>query len=378
MLKTIPKSSVNRRAFQVYKQWEVDNSEHEVVSASIQDGYFDNEIFVTQSGIITHSLYRSLKSKYYNQEATLTNIFGIIDNPANIAAERRYGDTVYVIAIPQNKYGEELKPGSIQLEDLDNDLTYGDDGKGGITSNVPLYNLVSLDLQNEELVIEDNDGEIFTGTMTNYDLETQIATLTFGGDTDAVQITKLDFQTAILQTAIPLDFEGLDIDEQKYGNVFYDDGLLVFTNANEFSNYVLDFRSTKTIYETEVLVSVKAGEFNFSQNPTAVEVKLSGSYDFQTTAVTNSLPVGTKKIKEVLDIKRREFFSGSFDHAISGSWDDYFNSASVDPTGSYLTTYITTIGLYDESGDMVAIAKLPKPIKNLPDYDVNFIVRFDT
>ena len=154
--------------------------------------------------------------------------------------------------------------------------------------------------------------------------------------------------------------------------------LLVFSNVPQFSNYVLDFRSTKTIYETEVLINVKAGEFNYSQNPTAVQVTLSGSYDFETTPVFNSFPAGTKKIKEVLDIKRIEFFSGSVDQTVSGSWDDYFSSASVDPTGSYLSTYITTIGLYDKDGDMIAVAKLPTPIKNLPDYDLNFIVRFDT
>jgi hypothetical protein len=27
---------------------------------------------------------------------------------------------------------------------------------------------------------------------------------------------------------------------------------------------------------------------------------------------------------------------------------------------------------------MVAVAKLPQPIKSMPDYPVNFIVRFDT
>ena len=58
--------------------------------------------------------------------------------------------------------------------------------------------------------------------------------------------------------------------------------------------------------------------------------------------------------------------------------DIYYESSSVDPTGSYLAPYITTIGLYDKDNNMVAVAKLPKPIKNLPDYDVNFIVRFDT
>ena len=36
------------------------------------------------------------------------------------------------------------------------------------------------------------------------------------------------------------------------------------------------------------------------------------------------------------------------------------------------------IGLYDNELNMVAICKLPKPIKSLPDYPLNFIVRFDT
>ena len=46
-------------------------------------------------------------------------------------------------------------------------------------------------------------------------------------------------------------------------------------------------------------------------------------------------------------------------------------------TGSYLTTFITTIGLYNDRGDLVAQLKLPKPIKKYPDMDVNFIVRID-
>lgn len=378
MLKTIQKSSVNRRAFEVYKKWQVNQSQYEVVSASAETGFFDADTFDSQSGIITHSLYRSIKSKYYNQDASLIELFGDIEDLQRLPVDRNIGNTVYVIALPQNVYGEQLKRESVLLQDIDNDSTYADDGYGNIVSDTPLYNLQLIDFHTGEIVISDFDGEVFSGTITDLDLNSGLATLTFGSDTDVVEIVRIDFQQGIIKTSQPLDFDGLSIDEQKYGNIFYDDGLLVFGNIPEFSNYVLDFRSTKTIYETEVLINVKAGEFNYSQNPTAVQVTLSGSYDFETTPVFNSLPAGTKKIKEVLDIKRREFFSGSVDQTVSGSWDDYFSSASVDPTGSYLTTYVTTIGLYDDSGDMIAVAKLPTPIKNLPDYDLNFIVRFDT
>jgi hypothetical protein len=63
---------------------------------------------------------------------------------------------------------------------------------------------------------------------------------------------------------------------------------------------------------------------------------------------------------------------------IFGSFDDFEYSGSIDPTGSYLAPYITTIGLYDNELNMVAIAKLPQPIKSEPNYPINFIIRFDT
>lgn len=381
MLKTIPKSSVNRRSFKVHKNWTVTHSNYSVISASLGEGYYDIDNSVTQSGFVTSSLYSSIKSKYFQNQDNIFNLFGSLSNPADAAVKRSIGDTVYVIPIPQNKYGERIKPGSVQF--TTDSVVYIDDSEGNITANTPIYIIVSIDLQNNSITIQDSDGDLFTGTIISMDFQTGISVLTFGSDTDTVTVVRLDFNTNTLETTTPLDFEGLEIDQTQYGNIFYSDGLLVFTGLSELSEYSCTFKSTTTIHETEVLISSKAGEFNYSQNPSAVDVTLSGSYDFTTTAVTNVSSAQTKKIKEVKDITRKEIYSGSAltgsDGLVaSGSWNDYFTNASTDPTGSYLTTYISTIGLYDNDGDMVAIAKLPTPIKNLPDYDVNFIVRFDT
>lgn len=378
MLKTIEKSSVNRRSFPVHKKWTITDSQYQIVSASIEAGAFDADSFTKQDGIITHSLYKSIKSQFYNQNVDAYTLFGSISDIANIAKERNISDTVYVIDIPQDKFGEKVKPGTLELRDIDNSLTFTDDSKGNIVTDIPLYTLLLLDLQSGVLQLEDADGDTFTGTLSDLDLNTGIGTMTFGSDTDSVEVVKIDFENGTLQTAIPLDFDGLTIDVFRYGNIFYSSGLVVLANLSApIKNYSMDFRSTKTIHETEVLITAKAGEFNYSQNPSAVDVTLSGSYDFTTTAIPNVSPAHTKKIKEVRDIKRKESFSGSYG-SVTGSWDDYYTNQSTDPTGSYLAPFVSTIGLYDESGDMVAIAKLPKPIKNLPDYDLNFIVRFDT
>lgn len=62
---------------------------------------------------------------------------------------------------------------------------------------------------------------------------------------------------------------------------------------------------------------------------------------------------------------------------IKGDFLNYSESSSLDKTGSYLSPYISTIGLYDND-QLVAVAKLGKPIKNLIDYPINFCVRWDT
>lgn len=143
------------------------------------------------------------------------------------------------------------------------------------------------------------------------------------------------------------------------GNIFYDQGLVILTDnvtsGSALQSFQLDYRATTTIYENEIFISIEEREFNISQNPTANDNGFI-KYDNFSGSVTgsNGEPLGY------------------------GGFGDYEYSSSVDPTGSYLAPYITTIGLYDDNGGMVAVAKVPEPIKNLPDYPLNFLIRIDT
>jgi hypothetical protein len=172
------------------------------------------------------------------------------------------------------------------------------------------------------------------------------------------------------------------------GNVFYDRGLVVVTkdvvDETTLSNFEISYRSTMTIYENEIFLSVNENEFNVSQNPTAVYEQGAEKIDIVTNRRDKKLSSnqfttasyykpGFKLIRD-----SQHPYVSQLDGVSIGSFDDYINSGSVDPTGSYLAPYITTIGLYDDGLNMVAVAKLPKPIKSLPDYPINFIVRFDT
>lgn len=152
----------------------------------------------------------------------------------------------------------------------------------------------------------------------------------------------------------------LDSGSNIAGNIFYDRGLIVLTrdivSGSMLNTFNLSFRSSKTIFENEIFISVLENEFNVSQNPSAYDSSKDGTF---------------KKIKLTS-------FTSSLNPSKKGGFADYEYSSSIDRTGSYLAPYITTIGLYDNELNMVAVAKLPQPIKSLPDYPVNFIIRFDT
>ena len=175
------------------------------------------------------------------------------------------------------------------------------------------------------------------------------------------------------------------------GDIFYEKGVIVYTYQTDMSgifngNWQVKFKSTQTITEHEVFVSVDKDEFNISKNPTALKTENQQWYTLPSSSISaeqrilvdegiqyvrkkSSLPNGT-----TLDLR----YGSKITTGISGGFEHYEISSSVDSTGSFLTPFATSIGLYDSSNTLVAVAKLPRPIKIEPSLPINFIVRFDT
>jgi len=312
MLKEIPKSDIVVRPFKVYKEWTLDEDDITPLYGTNQTDLYDANTDVKNSnGISKRTLYDSIKSQFYLNPSTASIVTEVGKRESYTSTnERVIGDTIGVISIPQEYYGEGVKIGSLTVEY--GSITATDDGNSNL----------------------------------------------------------------------------IDSASNVKGNIFYDRGLIVLTHAitdgSSLSSFDISYRSTMTIYENEIFLSVLENEFNVSQNPTAVyevggttktiSITKPGSRLVDQQYVSQSIyQAGSKYIKN----SNHPIVSSINDSSV-GSFDDYIVSSSVDQTGSYLAPFITTIGLYDNAGDMVAVAKLPKPIKSLPDYPVNFIVRFDT
>jgi len=423
MLKNIAKSNVQQRSFPVYKKFYASEADYPVMKIYDKtsalhsgSGAFDADTFErTISGSIIdsyhkHPMYKSIRQKYFI-ENDLVKMFGPISNLYDFSNERRLEETIYVIDIDQIKYGEGIKPTSVKLTSptIASGSEVTDDGKGSLRAKTTEYQWTRMDMnqfQNDftkgvDIVFVDNNTQPITVRARQpygIDFNNPLVKLTWEGDTDDRTIQRMDAYTDTFQTgsqgqitiAEGLNFLGSGLENVQVGNVFYADGLIVFTTLAEqeqdVTEYDLEYRSTKTVHELEVLCQAGDCEFNYSQNPSAITTTLSGSYNFTESEIREGSRLvrnaRTRPIKEITTIDRLNEFYGSVTSSVTneyatGSWDDYYTYSLTDPTGSYLTTFVSTIGLYDDNNNLVAVAKLPKPIKKYPDMAVNFIVRMD-
>jgi len=393
MLKRIPKSDISIRPFKAYKEWSFDQSSNEV---SILEA--DANSSVSSSYFPKNSIYGQLRAQFYNDSGdnpfTRTGQKSPRYTTARLTKERFLSGSAKVISIPQIYVGEGIKKGSVILKDNVNQLneiSYFDDSFGNIQDNRDSIQLSRIDVENKIINFSDLSEYAYSGSLLEldpltFDIENNILSMYYNGNLYELIIVSIDIETsAVIVEDIPfLPEESQGI---KIGNVFYNQGLVTLTkdsNIRLLSNWDLTYKSTQTIYENEYLLIVNEDEFNVSQNPSAViesgrETSHVTNTDGKIQKVTTN--TGVKYIKKLTTLENGDIldyrFSGSVGNKLAG-FEHYDLSGSVDSTGSFLAPFITTIGLYDDNCDLVAVAKLPQPIKSEPDITVNFIVRFDT
>jgi len=167
-----------------------------------------------------------------------------------------------------------------------------------------------------------NESNIYVGA--NYNNENR-----FNGYLDNLKLYNLALSTSDLQYL--QNTQG--IGDRYVGNVFYKQGMIVITDpmANEIDILSASCRGTQTIYETEVSCTIGGGEFNHSSNPTLQEYE----------------PVSDQFV-----------------------FRPFVSSSDFKP-------YITTIGLYNDRGDLLVVGKLGQPIRTPDNTDTTFIIRYD-
>jgi hypothetical protein len=403
MLKRIPKSDISIRPFKAYKEWNFTNYDSGSITI-LQADEFSTDLNLIVTGSLTgslypkNSIYGQLRAQFYNGQEdnpfTRTGNKSSTYSNKRLTSERFLSGSAKVISVPQIYIGEGIKKGSVILTDnksLSTEFSYTDDSYGNLQDYRDKIYTSRIDVENEIFNFTDLSEYAYSASLETYvgafDIQNGTLDIIYNGiPQPTIQLISLDIESgiAIAENISFLPYESQGI---KIGNVFYNQGLIVLTRdvTEKLQNkWQLDYKSTKTIYENEYLLIVNQDEFNVSQNPTAI-VEVGKETEFITgsdgkiyKATTNS---GVKYIKKLTTLENGNIldyrFSGSIGNKKAG-FEHYDVSGSTDSTGSFLAPMITTIGLYDDNCDLVAVAKLPQPIKSEPDIPVNFIVRFDT
>ena len=375
MFKQIPKSDINLRPFKVYKTFSFTETD---LSSDVAINHNSSSSNLTENELSENGLYHQLKTMYYNTngENSLNPFLSFGDFKPRYtiypdAKQRVLNDRTLVLKIPQTKFGEGIKKNSVEFFLENSEERIIDDGFSNLISDRNTYELLEFNIQEEKIVFLDVERVSYTlnlwAIQSGYNIDMNTGIIYFFDEGD-VPFTNLvvDIENRILTfTGLIATLEELVV--PNVGNVFYSHGVITLTKETEigseredaFSDFDLSYKSTITIYENEFLLVVGEDEFNASTNPSSyIEANV------ETGSISNTFE-GVRKFRNSDKYQKPEF--GVYEY-----------SSSIDPTGSYLAPYITTIGLYDNNMDMVAVAKLATPVKSMPDLPVNFLVRIDT
>jgi hypothetical protein len=401
MLKRIPKSDISIRPFKAYKDWHFNSGSTQIDILDAKDGFYTDIDTLTSGSNLQfskYSLYGQLRAQFYNGEED--NVFTRTGEKrkeyvtGSRGRDRYLNGIAKVISIPNVYVGEGIKKNSLVLIDdinTPNQIEYTDDGYGNLQNGSDGLILHYINAETAEISFTDySDNDYFANINTSigaFDVNLSFINIIYNGKPYTITFDSIDLDSGILISNTSLDFLPDDAHGIKIGNIFYNQGLIVITRdvADRLSNnWSIDFKSTKTIYEHEYLLISEQDEFNVSTNPTAVinvgrqtHTHIDDNNRIRNVVSNPGVNYIRKKTElatgEILDYR----YSGSIG-TTKGGFEHYFVSSSVDSTGSFLTPMITTIGLYDDDCQLVAVAKLPQPIKSEHDLTVNFIVRFDT
>ena len=299
---------------------------------SVATSSFDRRV-VFQSA---HHLYYSLFS---DGAIPVTSSYeNYLQSSFNVSGSRYLNQNIAILSLPKEMYGTSIEPGTVRITP---DLLPGT-GSNYVDNNYVTD--VELDPTGTSFIQVDN---LYTEN-TNY---------LYGSDNPLTDLDYIENESDYVDEQEPVPGQYIDTDDgeqysseilddgegnlymkdsspKKYvGNVIYPHGQIVITdNAvalyyNYYFNAVIRWKSNQPIYTHNYHCKIKTAEFNHTLNKTALDT------------------VTGEKTGNV--------------------------------SGSYFQPYITTVGLYNDANELIAVGKMGQPLPKSADTDMSIVVKLD-
>ena len=204
--------------------------------------------------------------------------------------------------------------------------------------------------------------------------------------------------------------QSLGVNEELIGGItFYPDGTRMYTTGNR-QNMVYEHKLTTAWDITTATYHTSMSVASQEVNPNAIQFKPDGTkmyvmgyggddvnqYDMPSASFYTDIGDNyTASFKSTMDVKSHSYNvhtrPGEFcfthnpttRHKRSGSGNLWAESGSLIPgiadqfTGSGFLPYITTIGLYDNDHELVAVGRLSNPHKRSVSENITYVLKFD-
>lgn len=316
------------------------------------DTSFSDDMFVAGNQSVTSStafnsklIYKSIEHLYYTDFdqgilTTTSSYENYLQSSYEVSGSRYLNDRVAIFSLPKEMYGTHIEPYSISiLPDLSNG---NNDGTGSFDNYID--NNYTTDLGVDSVLTEDNQyientDFLFGSDNPNCVLLNQDYISDEGDYVDESQSEYLDHTNESKNcNEIIDDGEGrlyfkYSSPRSYVGNVIYTHGQLIITDEtvamyyNSYFNALLKWKSNVPIFTHNYHCRVKSNELNYSQNKTTLQT-------------------------------------------VDGAVLPFV-------TGSNFNPYFTSVGLYNDSNELIAVAKVGRPTPKSTETDMAIVLKLD-
>lgn len=333
------------------KSWAVSGSDYDTNNITTLTGISGSSAYYLPSNEIQSISYKRLIFQSTNQlyyslfqdgEITTTGSFDNFLQSSFTSGSRNIKSYIGVYSLPRDIVGTHIEPNSLIIVP-----------ESGISSS---YMLPSYAIENPDDDYVEDFFSIYGSTYPITDDDYIAVEGDYVQETPSAGGQYLDIPDQYSSTIVD-DGEGnlylKYSNPKKYvGNVIYTHGQIVLTDevvANYLMNYIsgtLYWKSNHPIYTHNYHCKVRESEYNHTVNPSALSSSIKTTYYNDGIVYSTSSNVSTGDL-------------------------------SSNVTGSEFQPYITTIGLYNDANELIAVGKLGQPVPKSANTDMTFIVKID-
>lgn len=337
MYKKLSENKVNVSPYKARRKWSLTNDSSYLtfhIGANNTEPFSPEKSSKNSTGTYVRSVYEVIKHKFYHKDFVPFRKFGVVDPEKIDLTTFPYESDgiIYVLKISSRLYGKRIRRGSFKIQSRSdqNPITAVDDRNGNLISQKNNNQIGNVFYSNGIAVLTKPPEKVF-----EIDEEDVEGFEPFGPEQN-------------LYTAYP-NYEKNSFD------------LL-------FQQFELEIESVVQNFENEISAEIRPDEFGATINTSARKSKLQGKSEIFDLTTIEAIDASNSNQTNTFTF---------FGQELETREEKTSNPINPLADGDF-RPYVTSIGFYNDDGELTATGKLARPVKLPESTPMTILGRFDT